>query len=503
MRWISPAVVTWVLAAGWGVSVGKEGDLVDTEALAPAGLVKYWQCSVPLKTNEALDRVSLEDETLYVLTDLGALYAVDARVGLVRWGSPIAEPPFRVFRPCHVMVGDTNAPRRTVVVSSVHLMLFHPRTGRLMAKLKLPFTPAGPPVAVGKDVYVGSVNSRYYALRPVEMRISRSTPKKKTDVRGRGWYGEIQRPGERLFAEADNSGKVREWQRDALERFGETASDHRALVVRWHIDTGGNVKGRPAVADFDSLGNVIAPGPRARVPTAPIPREKDKRKAKGQAEAESASAIIDQVAFIPSDGGKLFACRLAKKRRVWFADVPGEILVDPLIGSGMVYFASTGRSVYAVNLVNGRYRWQCHLPSALKRRGFLTPRRLYQPAEPTGVYAIDPMTGKLNWTFDQATHFLAEQADVVYLFEPGRSIHQIDAKTGKALRSLECPAATCCAGNTRDTTVYVASRDGRLMCLRPKGTPYLRRAEFDKVLAGSRAPESADEPAKKRTSARR
>ncbi len=503
MRWISPAVVTWVLAAGWGVSAGKEGDLLDAEALAPAGLVKYWQCSVPLETNEALDRMSLEDETLYVLTELGTLYAVDARVGLVRWGSPVAEPPFHVFRPCHVMVKDTDAPRRTVVVSTTHLMLFHPRTGRLMARLRLPFTPAGPPIAVGKDVYVGSVNSRYYALRPVEMRISRSTPKKKTETRGRGWYGEVRRPGERLFGEADDSGKLREWQRDALGRFGETASDHRALVVRWHVDSAGNVKGRPAVADYDSLGNVIAPGAQARAPAARDRQEKGKTKDKGQTEAEAASTIVDQVALIPTDGGKLFACRLAKKRRAWVADVPGEILVDPLVGNGMVYFASTGRSVYAVNLVNGRYRWQCPVPSALKRRGFLTPTRLYQPAEPTGVYAIDPLTGKLNWTFDRATHFLAEQADVVYLFEPGQSIHQIDAKTGEVLRSMESPAATCCAGNTRDTAVYVASRDGRVMCLRPKGTPYLRRAEFDRALAGSRAPESTDEPAKKKTPARR
>ncbi|MBN1346235.1 MAG: PQQ-binding-like beta-propeller repeat protein [Phycisphaerae bacterium] len=442
MRWISPVIVAWSFLAMVPAGAVGEADLVASAGLAPVGLVKYWQCPIPLKPDERILQLHLEEEMIYALTDLGAVYAIDADVGLVRWSAPVTEPPLRLFRPCHPMTSGGEGELLTVVASPTDIMVFHRLTGRLQAKVKMPITPAGPPIADNDSVYIGGVNNRYYAFRAVQEGIHVLEPKKK----GLKWYAVIVlSDGKRLYHEAETLVKAREWQEEWLHTLGGPQTEEKSAMMRWQVHTGGNVRARPAV--------------------------------------------VKRTAYIPSDAGKLFACRLSGKRKEWEVAVPGAILADPLVGKGMVYFASTARSVYAYDRLRGTRVWQRHLPAPLDRTGAVTEKRLYQPGEPTGVYAIDPMKGTLLWTFEPGTDFLAEQEEFVYLFQSGQAIHQVEGETGASLRIIPAPDATLSVSNVRDTTLYVASADGRLMCIRPRGVPYLRRASFERAKAGPpRAP---------------
>jgi len=436
MRWITPVMAALVLGGGGRVEGAPAQDLVSRAALAPAELDKYWQCPIPLRGGEGLSALYLEDENLYAVTDLGTVYAIDADVGLVRWSAFVADPPFEVFRPCHAMSKGAAHTMETCIASPKGLLVLHRRTGRLLIRMKLPFTASGPPISDGKSVYIGSVNNRYYALRPVREGVVLLEPKKK----GLKWYGVIVLvDGKRLYHEAESLAKVREWQQGWLERLGGSHAEHRAAMMRWQIDTEGNVRGRPVV--------------------------------------------VDRIAYIPSDGGKLFAVSLYNKRKVWDVKTSGGIFADPLVGGGMVYAASTDRSLYAVDRIHGTRQWQCHVPSIIKRSGYITEKLIYLPGEPTGVHAVEPAAGKLLWSFEHALDFLAELKESVCLFEPGEAIQQVDIETGELIRAIPCPTASLSVGNTRDATMYIASRDGRLMCIRPEGVPYLRRAKFEAAAA--------------------
>lgn len=457
MRWLSPLmVVVGTLAVGCGLSYAADADLVDAEALAPTGLVKYWQCNIPVQDGAAVVNIYIEDENLYLLSDQGTVYVVDADVGLVRWSAPIAEPPFHVFRPCHSLTKEAPEELRTVIASTTHVMAFHRRSGRLLAKGSLDFTPSGPPLIGDQEIYIGSVNNRYFALRSVSEGLQVLEPKKK----GLMWYAIIVlNDGKRLYHEAENLTKARAWQQEWLDRLGGPQKEQKATIRRWQIDTGGNVKARPAV--------------------------------------------VDGVAYIPTDDGQIIAIKTKDKIKKWSVRVSGEILTDPIIGQGMIYFATTARSVYAVDRVNGSRQWQCYLPVALKRTGYLTRRTLYQPGEPAGVYAINPADGKLRWVFEQAGDFLAEQGDTAYLFKPGQAVFQVEIETGKLIRKIACPDAVLSVGNTRDTTIYIAGSGGRLMCIRPKDVPYLRRAQFQQAMRGIPASQPEGETAKGATTAKK
>jgi outer membrane protein assembly factor BamB len=443
MRRTSAAAIIAAISFNSSELHAGDDDLIEPDVLAPAGLVKYWQCPIPLRPAETILSISLENESIYALTDCGAVYAIDADVGLVRWSAVVTEPPFRLFRPCHAQTQDPKAATWVYIASPTQLRIYHRWTGRLLGEIRLRFTPSGPPYSDGQFVYIGSVNNRYYCLRLVPEGIAILEPKK----RGLQWHAVVVlQDGKRLSTNAESLAKAREWQEEWIERLGGLQTEHMSAMTRWQIDTEGTVVGRPPV--------------------------------------------VNGIAYIPSDGGKLFACSLKGKRKMWEARATGGIFADPLIGKGMVIYASVDRSVYAVARLDGSRVWQCHLPLPLRRTGALTEKLLYQPGDPAGVYAIEPAAGKLVWSCDRAQQFLAEQDRTVHLFEPGQAIHQIDTGTGQIIRSMACPEAKLGIANTRDTTLYVADPRGRLMCIRPKDVPYLRRSRFESALTASGEPKA-------------
>ncbi len=428
-------------------SPGNE-DLIPATALDEAKLTKYWQCPIPLDPDEQITALYLEDEMLYAATSLGALFAIDADVGLVRWSALVAEPPFEVFRPCHPRADTRAARMRTVVASPMTIKVFHRLTGKLIAEMQPEITPSGPPVADEDTIYIGSVTERFVALRIVDEGIYAPTPKKK----GLMYYAIIVLPdGERLYEEAESLAKARQWQREWVDRLGGLQTERKSAIRRWQFGSEGAVRSRPAV--------------------------------------------FERTAVVASDGGAVFAVGLYKRDLDWKETVPGGILAAPLLGDGKVYVATTERSIYAFDATRGTKRWQCLVPTPMRRNGALTKRMLYYPAEPQGLFAIDPKSGKHLWTFDRGHGFLAEYGDAVFVFEPGKAIHQVDVDSGELMRSIACPEATESVANSRDETLYVCSARGRLMCIRPENVPYLRRAQFDMAMRGVPAVEEDAEQA--------
>jgi len=454
MRWISAASMVIGALAGPVGGAATDADLIEAGALAPADLIKYWQCPVPLKPGEKITSLHLEDETVYAITDHGAIYVIDADVGLVRWSAVVAEPPFQLFPPTHPVTEGGKPTTEVYVTSPTRLCVFHRFTGRLLSDQKLPFTASGPAVSDGRSVYLGSVNARYCSLKPVSDAVTLLEPTQKGVKR----YAVVILPdGKRLGGEAPTLAKAREWQESMVARLGGLQSERKTAIMRWMIDTEGTVVARPAV-----------------VVTRTLP---DNR--------------VVYIGYVPSDGGKLFAVNLESKTKVWEASAAGAVLTTPLVGKGMVCFAGMDRSVYGVDRLQGVRQWQCYLPVPLRRTGVLTDKVLYQPGDPSGVYAIDPVTGKLLWSCERASEYVAEQDGSVYLFDPAKAIVQLEATTGREIRVMPCPDATLSVANTRDTTLYFAEPLGRLMCVRPKGVPYLRRSKFDAALAGAFEPKGA------------
>ncbi|MCH8852860.1 MAG: hypothetical protein IID41_09455, partial [Planctomycetes bacterium] len=99
---------------------------------------------------------------------------------------------------------------------------------------------------------------------------------------------------------------------------------------------------------------------------------------------------------------------------------------------------------------------------------------LYQQVEEHGIYAVHTDTGAQVWHAPDAAEFISASDDQVYMLYRSGEIVGMDQSTGRVQSRMAAGNVEFVARNTASAAMYLASRDGRLMCAQHKSIPYLR-----------------------------
>ncbi len=72
---------------------------------------------------------------------------------------------------------------------------------------------------------------------------------------------------------------------------------------------------------------------------------------------ESTGALINDRLFVGSNNGKLYSINLTNGQILWNFDTKSEIVAEPLLQEGVLYFLSGSQSVFAVDATSGKQLW--------------------------------------------------------------------------------------------------------------------------------------------------
>ncbi|MCK5000998.1 MAG: PQQ-like beta-propeller repeat protein [Anaerohalosphaera sp.] len=172
----------------------------------------------------------------------------------------------------------------------------------------------------------------------------------------------------------------------------------------------------------------------------------------------------DSVVFA-TDGGSVVKIRDISVKKVWQYDAPGKILAGLVRDGDYIYVSSVDSKLYKVNITSGRLAWKMPFQCGQSLTTSVKTGRdcVYQFAGAKGLYAVNKDTGEQVWQLKDGVGLLAEKGDRAYVFaSPGRLV-AMDNATGKKVLSINFGSVTDIVGNTTDSTIYVASDDGRLM----------------------------------------
>jgi outer membrane protein assembly factor BamB len=139
--------------------VAGDPDYLAPDALHAAGLVKFWQLSLPLEKDQQLQDVHLVDDQLYLATQDGYVFAVHALTGVIRWLQPVTRSGYTLRRPCHV--GE-----QVVFVTPSDLQIYDRRTGDPVSRTDLRFSAGSAAITDGTQLLVGGMDRRFYSLDP-------------------------------------------------------------------------------------------------------------------------------------------------------------------------------------------------------------------------------------------------------------------------------------------------------------------------------------------------
>ncbi len=142
---------------------GAAAPLVDDASLEAAGMTRYWEAQLPITPDDALIEGHLIDEALYVITDNGILFAVQADVGLIRWAEKLAEPDYKIYRPTHIRNADGNGP--VVIPTTSKVFVFNRFSGELIKQFAPGFGAGSAAVAYDGVMFMGSAGGRFYCLQ--------------------------------------------------------------------------------------------------------------------------------------------------------------------------------------------------------------------------------------------------------------------------------------------------------------------------------------------------
>ncbi len=146
-----------------GADVPKTGPLVDDTALQNAGLTRFWAANLPLPVNDRVVEGYLVDEALYVVTDNGSVFALEAGAGLIRWADKLTEADYAIHRPAHLGTADGNGP--VVIPTTTRTFVYDRFSGERLMQFRPEFAVGGPAVGSTNLLFVGGSDGRLHALR--------------------------------------------------------------------------------------------------------------------------------------------------------------------------------------------------------------------------------------------------------------------------------------------------------------------------------------------------
>lgn len=129
---------------------------------------------------------------------------------------------------------------------------------------------------------------------------------------------------------------------------------------------------------------------------------------------EANGTMINDRLFIGSNNGRVYSINLTNGQIIWSFDTKSEVVAEPLLHEGVIYFLSGSQAVFALDAVSGKQLWTYNrqdTSSTMTIRGGSKPAisngMLYVGFSDGSVVSLNAKTGTQQWeiTLNRNTRF--------------------------------------------------------------------------------------------------
>ena len=183
--------------------------------------------------------------------------------------------------------------------------------------------------------------------------------------------------------------------------------------------------------------------------------------------------IVENMAYVSSTDHSLYAIGVDHLQPSalgvkWSFETGGILYRGPVGGHGMVYIGSVDGSVYALDAANGDLTWQYETGDKVVGSPQLTSDTLFVVSYDHYLYALDALNGQLRWKQElglaSITRPLITNGIVCVGSFDGR-VYAFDAATGELVWNFWAGSPIWSSPEANEDTVFVGSDDGRLYAL--------------------------------------
>ncbi len=181
--------------------------------------------------------------------------------------------------------------------------------------------------------------------------------------------------------------------------------------------------------------------------------------------------------YFGTDRGHVYCVRGATKRLEWAFQTDGNLDRGLAASDAGVFIGDTRNRFYILDPQRGVQAGQYLLPGPVFEAPVIAQRTVYVYSDHEGLFAFDADTRQQTWRLNNARQFIARAAERLVLRLGDGSLWIGDNASAVQSRSLDLPKSTLVAENRRDDVLFMSTTDGRLLCAKRLGFPYLRREQ--------------------------
>ncbi len=197
---------------------------------------------------------------------------------------------------------------------------------------------------------------------------------------------------------------------------------------------------------------------------------------------ESKPLVVGDRVYFASTDGYVYCLRSADHSLIWRSRPRmGSVTADLAVDAEGVYAASRDRSLYQLELGTGVARWRARTSASLYEPPYVATGRVYQYNEVDGLIALDTavlgVEERTKWTLTAGRRVLSQVGDELLVQARDQRLLRVDAESGEIQAAAGIPGFTLGVSVTGDAVAYVASPDGRVLCVRPTDVPFAKADE--------------------------
>ncbi len=279
------------------VTRGQESLPVNDASLREAGLIRFWNARLPVEAGDALETGYLVDDALYVISEGGAMFALEANTGLIRWADKITVRDDVIRRPAHLRSKDQSGP--VVFATSKKVFLRDRFSGDNIVSFAPEFSFTASVVGTERVLFLGSLEGRMYAMR--------------------------------------------------LPR-----AEERILFPVWMVQTGGAITASPQLVDDETLLFASQDG------RAYLCRTPDKQliwNFESGAAIVGSPTADSSGAYVSSMDRSIYKIGLKSGRELWRVRTQRPLTTGPVVAGDAVYQHVTNQGLGSIDADSGKERW--------------------------------------------------------------------------------------------------------------------------------------------------
>jgi len=184
-------------------------------------------------------------------------------------------------------------------------------------------------------------------------------------------------------------------------------------------------------------------------------------------------ASLQNYVYFTCDDGALYVSQTQQRKMVWQAPTAGKV-PGIALDEGQCFLPSTDTALYCFRAQTGNLMWKYYAGGPLFELPTLTDRFAYQPVKQASLLCLDRHPGRgqgaVKWQLKNGSCLLAENGPISYAMTQDNELTLMDNNTGKRLMSFYIPDLNVCVRNDQDALIFLASRNGSILALKPNQT---------------------------------